>query len=71
MEYSDRFFHSVAVLPLFYAFIFFCSFMRIGKDGMDFAAAGIVGMCITGCLMELWETVFAGCGKAPGLFHVL
>jgi len=45
--------------------------MRIGKDGMDFAAAGIVGMCITGCLMELWETVFAGCGKVPGLFHVL
>ena len=34
-------------------------------------AAGIVGMCITGCLMELWETVFAGCGKVFGLFHVL
>jgi hypothetical protein len=45
--------------------------MRIGKDGIGFAAAGIVGMCITGCLMELWETVFAGCGKVFRLFHVL
>ncbi len=25
---------------------------------------GFVGMCITGCLMELWVTLFAGCGKA-------
>lgn len=31
---------------------------------MDFVAAGIVGMCITGCLMELWVTLFAGRGKA-------
>ena len=38
---------------------------------MDSAAAGIVGMCITACLMELWETMFAVCGKVPGLSHVL
>ena len=25
---------------------------------------GFVGMCITGCLMELWVTLFAGRGKA-------
>ena len=24
---------------------------------------GIVGMCITGCLLELWVTLFAGRGK--------
>lgn len=30
-----------------------------------FAVVGAVGMCITGCIMELWETAFAGCGKAP------
>jgi hypothetical protein len=33
---------------------------------------GIVGMCITGCLLELWVTLFAGRGKAAlSLFHVL
>ena len=38
--------------------------------------AGIVEMCITGRIMELWETLFAGCGKAlsfpcpvNGVFH--
>lgn len=30
---------------------------------MDSVAFGAVGMCITGHLMELWETPFAGCGK--------
>ena len=25
---------------------------------------GFVGMCITCCLMELWESPFAECGKA-------
>lgn len=30
-----------------------------------FAVVGTVGMCITGRIMELWKTVFAGCGKAP------
>ena len=30
----------------------------------DSAVVGIVGMCITGCLMELWVTLFAGRGKA-------
>ena len=25
---------------------------------------GFVEMCITGCLMELWVTLFAGRGKA-------
>lgn len=71
MEYSDLFFIRWLYSLFFYALVFFGSLMRIGKDGMDFAAAGIVGMCITGCLMELWETVFAGCGKVLGLFHVL
>ena len=33
---------------------------------------GFVGMCITGYLMELWVTLFAGRGKAAlSLFHVL
>jgi hypothetical protein len=30
----------------------------------DSVAVGIVGMCITGYLMELWVTLFAGYGKA-------
>ena len=30
----------------------------------DSVVIGIVGMCITGCLMELWVTLFAGRGKA-------
>ena len=30
----------------------------------DSVVVGIVGMCITGCLMELWVTLFAGRGKA-------
>ena len=71
MEYSDRFLIRWLYSLFFYTLVFFASLMRIGKDGMDFAAAGIVGMCITGYLMELWETVFAGCGKVFGLFHVL
>ena len=48
-----------------------------GRKGMDSAAFGAVGMCITGHLMELWETLFAGCGKVlftfpwavNGVFH--
>ena len=31
-------------------------------------AFGIVEMCITPCLMELWATLFAGCGKAAPAF---
>ena len=34
----------------------------------DSAVIGIVEMCITGYLMELWETLFAGCGKAVFAF---
>ena len=30
----------------------------------DSVVVGIVGMCITGCLMKLWVTLFAGRGKA-------
>ena len=30
----------------------------------DSVVVGIVGMCITGCFMELWVTLFAECGKA-------
>ena len=30
----------------------------------DSVVVGIVGMCIIGCLMELWVTLFAECGKA-------
>ena len=30
----------------------------------DSVVDGIVGMCITGCLMELCVTLFAGRGKA-------
>ena len=48
------------------------------KGSAVFAVAvGIVGMCITVLLMELWETLFAACGKVPftfpcavnGVFH--
>ena len=35
---------------------------------MDSVGVGIVEMCITGCLMELWATLFAGCGKAALAF---
>ena len=31
---------------------------------MSFAVVGAVGMCITGCIKELWKTAVAGCGKA-------
>ena len=31
-----------------------------------FVAVGAVGMCVNGMLAELWETMFAGCGKAGG-----
>ena len=42
------------------------------KDRGNFVVVGIVGMCITGYLMELWVTLFAGRGKAAlQLFHVL
>ena len=37
-------------------------FVRYEKENS--AVVGIVGMCITGCLMELWVTLFAGRGKA-------
>ena len=35
---------------------------------MDSVGVGIVEMCITGYLMELWATPFAGCGKAALAF---
>ena len=35
---------------------------------MDSVGVGIVEMCITGCLMELWAILFAGCGKAALAF---
>ena len=35
-----------------------------GKNEGDSVVVGIVGMCITGYLMELWVTLFAGRGKA-------
>ena len=38
--------------------------ITVGKDMRGSAVVGIVGMCITGCFMELWVTLFAGCGKA-------
>lgn len=41
------------------------SFIQAGKKGWMFTVVGAVGMCITGRIMELWETAFAGCGKAP------
>ena len=34
------------------------------NDEGDSVVVGIVVMCITGCLMELWVTLFAECGKA-------
>ena len=43
------------------------------RGGALFAVlVGIVEMCITALHMELWETLFAGRGKAAlPLFHVL
>ena len=37
---------------------------------MDSAGVGIVEMCITGYLMELWVTMFAGRGKAVLCFSM-
>ena len=37
--------------------------------GRIFAVVGAVGMCVNGQRGELWETVFAGCGKA-GRFSI-
>jgi len=45
----------------FYALI---HFIQVGKKRWIFAVVGAVGMCITDRIMELWETAFAGCGKA-------
>ena len=43
----------------------FCSYaIKDIKNEMDSVVVGIVGMCITGCLMELWVTLFARRGKA-------
>jgi len=39
-------------------------FYYVRENERDFVVVGIVGMCITGCLMELWVTLFAECGKA-------
>ena len=35
-----------------------------GGEGEFQQPPGVVGMCITALLMELWETLFAGRGKA-------
>lgn len=48
-----------------------------GGKGCASVVVGVVGMWVTGCLMELWETLFAGRGKAAlafpcavnGVFH--
>lgn len=41
------------------------------REGAVFVVAvGIVGMCITALLMELWETLFAGRGKAALCFSM-
>ena len=34
-----------------------------GGNERDSVVVSIVGMCITGYLMELWVTLFAGVGK--------
>lgn len=39
-------------------------------DEWDSAAFGAVVMCITPYLMELWATLFAGCGKAALCFSM-
>ena len=35
-----------------------------GRKGFVSVAVGGVGMWVTGCLMKLWVTLFAGRGKA-------
>ena len=37
---------------------------------MDSVGVGIVEMCITGYLMELWKTLFAGCGAAHPFYRL-
>lgn len=37
---------------------------------MDFAVVGIGVMCIMGCFMELWVTLFTRCGKAALCFSM-
>ena len=39
-----------------------------GRIGWASVVVGVVGMWVTGCLMELWETLFAGRGKAAQCF---
>ena len=39
-------------------------------NGMDSVVIGIVEMCITDCVMELWVTLFAGRGKAVLCFSM-
>ena len=48
-------------------------YKKIGKVGVRFRSSRHCAvMCITGCLLELWVTLFAGRGKATlSLFHVL
>ncbi|MCI9560747.1 MAG: hypothetical protein HFG52_16435 [Lachnospiraceae bacterium] len=43
-------------------------FSDIGKKGSDSVAAGGWEMCIAGHAAELWEMLFAGCGKAALAF---
>ena len=52
-----------------YEYNIFLAFCRIkikkhGNRKRDSVAVGTVGMCITCYLMELWESLFAECGKA-------
>ena len=49
---------------------FFQIYNKVGRNGWDSAAVGIVVMCITPLLMELWATLFAGCGKAALCFSI-
>ena len=46
------------IILCLYRFFNYTEIMR------DSVVVGIVRMCITGCLMELWVTLFAGRGKA-------
>ena len=48
----------------------FFALMKEREGAVFVVAVGIVEMCITALLMELWETLFAGRGKAALCFSM-
>ena len=47
---------------------FFNLYNKVGRNGGIPPPSALWAMCITPRLMELWATLFAGCGKAAFAF---